>query len=358
MFKKLKTKSIFKSLNHILIFLGMGIGAFIVLFSEVKMLLNGAVNFESLKPVEIKDEILVDASISINLGAFLAEYEKSRIRGTEQINYVYYIISTGDVMDEDSRYMAIKVPAADKAAMDALEEAYGSGEASKPIKYTGPIRRMSEEEYKHFVYCFTRAGWTEEAIDDYTLPYYIDAGAFTGKGLANFCFGLILGSIFIFIGLFLCIRAMKGKLLKEFKEELSSLRIGEMEAETAYEAANQIEAGSDFRLGQRFVFFFSYNKPHVVLKDKIIWIYLKKKVRKRYGISVRKTYEVILVTKDSHCFEIKVDTEQAGQKIIQCVTDELPWVVAGYNNELEEMFRLNKQDFFNLKYNQNCPVQE
>ena len=96
----------------------------------------------------------------------------------------------------------------------------------------------------------------------------------------------------------------------------------------------------------------------MVLKDKIIWIYLKKKVRKRYGISVRKTYEVILVTKDSHCFEIKVDTEQAGQKIIQCVTDELPWVVAGYNNELEEMFRLNKQDFFNLKYNQNCPVEE
>lgn len=48
MFKKLKTKSIFKSLNHILIFLGLGIGAFIVLFSEVKMLLNGAVDFESL----------------------------------------------------------------------------------------------------------------------------------------------------------------------------------------------------------------------------------------------------------------------------------------------------------------------
>ncbi len=44
--------------------------------------------------------------------------------------------------------------------------------------------------------------------------------------------------------------------------------------------------------------------------------------------------------------------EQTGQEILQYIVEAMPWVVVGYNNDLNKMFSGDYQNFLQLRYNQ------
>lgn len=160
----------------IFIILLAGVVLLVLDYPNIKLRLLGVTEFESLRPDEIEGGLLVEASINMNFGSY-ASNEQSTYYGyysSSDVKDLYYVIWTGDAYAEDYRYMGIKVPVSEQAAMDEMAEAAKGGKSVDPVKYTGVIHRMSSEEYGLFKAYFEEAGWTKEEIAERTLPYKID----------------------------------------------------------------------------------------------------------------------------------------------------------------------------------------
>ena len=181
MLEKLKKKSILKSLPTVIILLAVGIVLLVLEFSNVKSMIRGHVVFESLAPEEINSDLIVDVTLYDNFGCYMEEYEENTKTHSKRTTDLYYVIWTGDEYAEDFRYMGIKVPASDENAMEKMADASYYGEYSDPIKYSGAINKMKPEEYKYFKEYFIESGFSEDEIDEWTLPYYISVGALTGS---------------------------------------------------------------------------------------------------------------------------------------------------------------------------------
>lgn len=132
-------------------------------YPVIKMYLFGTTEFESLELDEIKAGLIVDASVDINFGSYAYTKEDE-----------YYVIWTGGAYAENYKYMGIKVPGSERSVMGKIAEAASNGEYVEPVKYVGIIREMSYDEYPLFKAFFQDAGWTDEEIEEDTLPYIID----------------------------------------------------------------------------------------------------------------------------------------------------------------------------------------
>ena len=352
MFSNLKRKSVTRSLFGIILCIVFGIVLIVFQFGNIQSLLKGPVKFESLSPEEIQDGVIVEASINTNFSWFAEEYEEDTNTHRTTSEYFYYVIWTGDDEATDWRYMGIKVPASDADVMDAMAEAYYNGEYfDTTMEYAGTIREMTDEEYSYFRDFFREGGWTDEEIASGTLPYYIDEGALVG-GAAVFPYlltgvgaVLVLGAIVFFI-LLLC-----GSGLKAIKKELADVGITESEAEFEYENAKIFTKNNDVRIGRRVLFYMSGSKAHIISKDKIVWAYMKTTTHRTNGIKTGTTYEVAVYTYDKKSVLISVNKENIALEILQYIGDTMPWVVVGYNDDLNRLFRGNYSEFLELRYN-------
>lgn len=350
MLEQLKKKSIKKSLLHVIFLLALGILLIVMEFANIKALLHGKVKFETLLPEEISDDLIVDAAIDLNFGCYMEEYEENTDTHYTRTTDLYYIILTGDENAEDYRYMGIKVPASDGNIMDAMAEASYNYTYSDPVSYTGAIKKMPSEDYRYFKEFFISSGWTEEEIEAYTLPYYINVGALTDGAADTAYFMIGLGIVMTLAGIFILIWAVFGGTLKTFKKELADTGFSEMNVNYEFEDTASFNKG-DIRVGKRLTFFMTGFKPHVILNDKLVWAYEKTTTHRRYGIKVRTTYEVAINTYDKRGFHISVANEQAVQEILQYINQRMSWVVIGYSDELNKMFKKDYQGFLNLRYN-------
>ena len=203
MLAELKKKSIMRAIPLVLLFVIAGGVLFAAEFSNIRSLLRGHVKFETLLPDEINGDLIVEASINANFGAYMEEYSKNTKTNVTRTTDIYYVIWTGDDDSEDYKYMGIKVPASYGGQMDRMAEATYNYEMSDTIHFTGAVNKMSSEEYQYFREYFQESDWTDEEIDEYTLPYYISVGALTGGaatsayvifgiGIARIVFGVII----------------------------------------------------------------------------------------------------------------------------------------------------------------------
>lgn len=352
MFEKLKKRNIMKSLLSVILLVGIGIALIAVEFSNFKSLMNGHVKFESLAPEEINEDLIVDASITANFGAFIEEYEENTKTHVTRTTSLYYIIWTGDEDAEDFRYMGIKVPVADESAMEAMAEASYYGEYSDPIEYSGAINKMTDEEYGYFKDCFLESGFTEEEIEDYTLPYYIHVGALTGGAAVSVYVIFGIGVLLVLIGLIRLAMALSGSGLKTIKKELAAAGFAESDAEYEYESAKAFDKKGDIRIGRRITFFMIGSKPHAIANEKIVWAYQNTTTHRTNGIKTGTTYAVALNTYEKKTYQIAVDKESVAQEILQYMNETMPWAVVGYNDDIKKLYNKDYQGFLDLRYNQ------
>ncbi|MDE6202370.1 MAG: hypothetical protein K2G19_02705, partial [Lachnospiraceae bacterium] len=97
MLEKLRKKSIIKSLPLAIILLICGIGMVGIEFSAMKALIRGNVQFESLAPEEIGNDLVVDVTLRDNFGCYMEEYEENTKTHRRRTTDLYYVIWTGDV---------------------------------------------------------------------------------------------------------------------------------------------------------------------------------------------------------------------------------------------------------------------
>lgn len=344
-----------------IILLAVGIALLVAEFSNVKSLLKGHVAFESLAPEEINGDLIVDVTLYDNFGCYMEQYEENTKTHARHTTDLYYVIWTGDEYAEDYRYMGIKVPASDQNAMEKMAEATYYGEYSDAIKYSGAVNKMTSEEYEYFREYFLESDFTEEEINDWTLPYYISVGALTGGAATSAWVIVGIGAVLVLIAVLILILALSGSKLKAFKKELAEAGFDESSVDYEYESASLFSKGSDFRIGRKLIFFMAGSVPHVVASDKLVWAYQSTTTHRTNGIKTGTSYAVVLCPYNSKkSFTVAVSKETEAQDALQHIDQTIPGAVVGYNDDLKKMYQKDYQNFLQLKYNQreqNDPFQ-
>lgn len=348
MFENLRKKSIKKVVAIVILLVVIGLIFVISQMSNLFALMRGRVEFESLAPNQIKSNIIVDVEIEYNFGAFLEEYEKNTKTNVTRTTDMYYVIWTGDEDDLDYRYMAIKVPASDIDAMEAMAEATYYYEYVEPIKYSGTIKKMDSEELRYFEEYFLESGFTREELTDYILPYYIETGKLVGSDAGLVYFLLIFGLALIVVGVVILVSTINGGSLKALKRELETYGITEDAAEMEYENARIY---GDIRIGNRLVFYMSGSNPHTILNDKLVWAYQNTTTHRTNGIKTGTTYSVVLSTTDRKSINIGVSNENMALAVLQDIKQNMPWVIVGYSDDLRNMYNKDFANFLELLYN-------
>lgn len=351
MFENLKKTSVKRALVSVILLVVIGVVLIGLEFSNVLSLLKGRVQFESLAPDEINDNLIVDANISVNFGAFLEEYEENTKTHVTRTTDMYYVIWTGDEDDTDYRYMGIKVPASDISEMDAMADATYYYEYVEPIQYSGAINKMDSEEWEYFQEYFLESGFTEEELDEWLIPYYISVGALTGGAAVWVWIIFVIGILLVVLGIIKLISALNGGGLKKFKNELASYGIGENEAEYEYENAKEFGKGTDIRVGRKLTFYMVGSKPHAILNDKLVWAYQNTTTHRTNGIKTGTTYSVVLNTYEKKSMHLGVSSENQAVEVLQYIRQTLPWVVVGYSDDLSKLYNKDFQGFLQLLYN-------
>lgn len=351
MLQELKKKSIVKALPAVIILLIAGIALIIAEFSNFRSLMKGHVQFELLEPDEINGDLIVDASIDVNFGGFMEEYEENTKTHIRRTTDMYYIIWTGNEDSIDYRYMGIKVPVSYKAQMEMMADATAEYEYSDPISFSGAVNKMSSQEYQYFKEYFEEMGWTKEEIDDYTLPYYINVGALTGGAATTVYVVLGIGVVLILIGIFMLVNALTGGKLKTFEKEIEASGLSLADVEYEYESAKVFYKRTDLRIGSRCFFYIVGNQPHMIANDKVVWAYQQNTTHRTNGIKTGTSYEILVYCLDSKkTAHVYIPNENVGGEVLKYMNQIMPKAVVGYSDELVSLFRKDYQGFLQLRY--------
>lgn len=348
MFENLRKKSIKKVLFVVILLIVVGFLFAVFQIPNLMALMKGHERFESLAPDEIKEKVIVDATIEVNFGAFMEEYEENTKTHVTKTTDMYYVIWTGDEDDMDYRYMAIKVPAYYIDQMDEMADATYNYEYVEPISFSGAIKKMDSQELQYFEEYFLESGFTREELDDYIIPYYIEEGELVGGGAGLVYVLLVFGLILMVIGVCILVSTVKGGSLKALKKELETYGITEDGADMEYENARIY---GDVRIGNRLTFYMVGSHPHVILNEKLVWAYQHTTTHRTNGIKTGTTYSVVLSTNEKKSTYVNVANENMALSILQDIKQNIPWVVVGYSDDLKNMYNKDFANFLELLYN-------
>lgn len=351
MFDKLKKKSVKSSLVTVIILLVIGIALCAFQLSNMIAVLKGRDVFEELKPEEIKEGLVVDASITANFGAFMERYEKNTSTGVKRTTALYYIIWTGTDNDTDFRYMAVRVPASWEDKMEDMADNTFDNKYSDPIEISGTIKKMSSEESKYFTEYMMEFGYTKEEVQEMVLPYYIHQGSLgnTSAGTVYVVFGL--GVILIAWGVIYLVMVMNGSKLKTLRKEIAESGYSEEQVDADWTAAAEILTKEALKIGQLFTYFNEGSKPHAIRNTGLVWAYMKTTTHKTNGITTGTTYEVLMFTKEKKQYSVGVADEAAARHVLDEMGKRMPWILLGYDEELRKLFKKNIDEFLDIRYN-------
>ena len=361
MFEELQKRSMKKRLFPAIVLLIIGVVALVFLFPSLMEVFKGSVAFETLKPYEIEEKMLVDVSLKENFGCYMTEYEENTQTHYTRTTDLYYVIWTGDDNAVDYCYMGIKVPASDRDKMEEMAEAGYNNMRTESIRYSGEIQKMPSEDYEYVKEYFLEAGLTEEEFRGCTIPYFINTKAMQTDTIVVTCVFSVGALVLITLGIVMIINAAKGGRLKTFRKELADAGFGEAEADLEYKGAKILHKGDDFRIGRRLTFFIIGSKPHVLVNDEIVWAYQKTTTHRTNGIKTGTTYSVVLnaINKkkyeaqhifEKRQFDISAAGESGALEILEYINEVMPWVVLGYDNDLSRLYNKDCKSFLDIRY--------
>ena len=93
------------------------------------------------------------------------------------------------------------------------------------------------------------------------------------------------------------------------------------------------------------------NKPHLLVKDQIVWVYQQNTTHRTNGVKTGTTYELLVYClNDNKVKSISVPNENTGREILQYLKETMPRAVVGFSDELLKMFKKDYQTFLQLRY--------
>ncbi|MGN0168058.1 MAG: DUF6709 family protein [Acetatifactor sp.] len=362
MFETLKKNSFKSSLIASVILLILGIVLAALNAGNAFFATTGYVEFESLEPDEIKSQ-LVDVELVENFGCYLEEYEENTSTHYRTTTDYYYIIYTGayDDLETDYKFMSIKVPASFGSKMDDMADNTYNGIQSSPISFSGKIQKLDDEEYEYFLEFWEEMGFSDDEIEDMTLPYYINV--YDSKGSQNgvYIIVFLIGIALVVWGIIRIVKGSKGAYLKNFRQDIASIGCTESSVESDLNSAASYCKKGQIKIGRLFTYYnLNSVTPRAIPNSKIMWAYQNTTTHRTNGIKTGTTYSVMLFVEGyKNAFNVSVPNEATAQEILKKMNEMFPWIVVGYSEDLKKLFNKDRAQFLQLRYNtvEHTPVE-
>ncbi len=352
MLENLKKKSIKKVLTGSILLLIIGAALVVWQGSHAIYALIGYQQFEDLKPDEIKNQ-LVKINVDTVFDCYLEEYSENTKTHQQTTTHLYYITWTGDENATDYRYITIKVPKKYESRMDEIMDDTGEGIYSSPLKLTGEIKKLSEEDYGYFEEYFVDiCGFSQSEFEEATSLYYInvfkDTASQNGVYLVVFFGGILL----IVWAVIRIVRAYGGSYMKKFQQQYQAAGYSDATIESDLGSAVSFLKKDAVKLGRLCFYDLQGTTPVAIPVSKILWAYQTTTTHRTNGIKTGTTYSIMIFEDGrKNAYTINVPNEAASQEILQKMNAMYPWVVIGYNAELPKLFKKDRQQFLQLRYN-------
>lgn len=350
--KKLKRETLRQLMPLLILFFGLAFFFLVVGISESSKVADGPTPLEEVDFSGDIDGLYVTGTIYYIYDCYCEETEDGVVTRRE------YLIDA-----DDYYYMALRADDSDMQAADALCEAsysYYLGEddgtqlATAQYEVTGVIEKIPAAtlEYYH-----DYIGWDsmDEASKEAFLPYYLrvtDYETETGGSLVVFILFFILGSVFLAMALSgFYQRAVKKYINGSPSPELAKQKVESFVENTPIE--NGIRCNHEFISGSNLgVTIFGETA-------KVAWVYLHTTTHRVLFIPVYKNYNIFLGFTDGTLQSAAMKNQKTATANLEMLQHFCPKAVFGYTLELANMFRKNRTEFLNIKYNATeQPVQE
>lgn len=355
MIEELKKKCFKKSLPLSIILIIAGLVLTIWNASSAFYALAGLAKFEDLKPEKIGGQ-LVEADINIVWDCYLKEGTKNTSTNRTTYNYYWYIIATGDEYELDYRYMAIKVPTADRKKMDAIMDYYYDYgiPSSDSLEVAGKIKKLSGKYYNYFHDFFIEdCEFTEEQFKERAIPYYIDVNKSMDTLKYGYVFLVVGGLALVLWGILRIVKGAKGSFLDRFIHDYQSVGLTDSAIESDLTSATSYTKQGDIKIGRLCTYYgLNGSEPRAIPNGKIMWAYQNTTTHRTNGIKTGVTYSVMIFADGyKNSFNIGVPNEATAQDILKKMNEIFPWVVVGYSEDLRKMFNKDRAQFLQLRYN-------
>ncbi|MBQ2705411.1 MAG: hypothetical protein IJF60_01210 [Agathobacter sp.] len=264
---------------------------------------------------------------------------------------------------DDYYYMALRADDNDMQAADALCDAsyaYYLGEddgtqlAAAQYEVTGVIEEIPPATLKYY---YEYIGWDtmDEASKAAFLPYYLrvtDYESETGAGIAVSIIFFIAGGIFLAMAL----GGFYQRTVKKYINASPSPERAKQKVENFIENTPKVNG---MRCNHEFISGSNMGVTIFGETSKVAWIYLHTLTHRVLFIPIFRNYNIFFGFTDGTLQSAEMKNKKVAAANLEMLQQLCPKAVFGYTPELAKMFRKNRDEFLNLKYNATQqPVEE
>lgn len=352
MLENLKKKSIRQSLFGSILLLAIGIALVIWQGSNAFYVLAGYTKFEDLEVDELNHQ-LVRINVDTVFDCYLEEFSENTKTHQQTTTHLYYITWTGDENATDYRYITIKVPEKHQDDMDKIMEDTYNGIYSSPLELTGRIEKLSDEDYGYFQEYFVNlSGFTQDEFEAATTRYYINIHTSTASQNGAYLVLFFGGVLLLVWGVVRIVKAFTGGYIKKFQKQYQAAGYSDSIIESDMSSAVSFLKKDVLKLGRLCLYDLQSAAPKAIPVSKILWAYQSTTTHRTNGIKTGVTYSLQLyVGGEKSAIVIGVPSEAVAQEVLQKMNEKYPWIVTGYNADLQKMYKKDRQQFLQLRYN-------
>lgn len=259
----------------------------------------------------------------------------------------FYGITQIDADYGNKVFMAFHIPEKDyyELGADIVSDTFflGEGEAGKSEKHitgVGQIREMSIGEHADYSKYIGDNGWDKVLYRNkcnYIIEMITPANLWDFKAVS----GILLLISFVALGIYIIARFSKDGYMKQFEAVMSSnnIRMEHIEDDVNFAVhIGKLYIGEKYIVKEGLI-------PKLIILDQLVWVYpYIKEIQKSVNyIPTGKewVYKVIFVNKNNETWKYKTQSQEQSLLIIQTIVKAVPYVIAGYNDELKELKKVN-----------------
>lgn len=335
---QLKMNSVKKSIFGLVLFVGAAVALLIFTNSWRVFGMLAPKTLDQLTP-ETMEGAFVEDDIPFIYGSYLEieSYRDNRKVGTAGMQYL--------VDFDDTYYMGLYVHAGrlDEAEdmAEACDQAW-NGELDPedlPVFHVrGVIRAMAKDDLGYYQEA------TEDLGEELFLPFYLEVDYVHGIPIWG-CFAILVGVlVLLWLGLWPMVKAFTGRFQKQVRAKLAEGGSFEREAERAGAFYRSTPEVCGVRMNGEFVFFQDGAQSILLRPWDIAWAYQNTTQHRTNGVPSGKTYAAVLRTMDGKQYTLGMKEAQV-QQLLEAISATLPGTVVGYDQQLEQVYRNNRDAF-------------
>lgn len=342
MLKDLKKLSLKKTITQAIFWLAIGsIALCFAWFSGLHYLTKGPVNLN-----EMADENIKEGYVQGQIYAIMDYYEYTTNEDDDTIEKQYFI-PVGEKsyigLVANREYMS----ACDKLMKESQDYLEGTREQIDSIFHvTGTILPMNSESFKFYQDYYTELGVAENG-EEIFLPYYLKID-YVGKFHKDFYYVLgIVAGLSLVIAIWLVVTNAMGRnqeMVTDYCKKAADYEHAMRLLEEFYYSTTPVWG---IRVSPKF---FMAPKGRIVLlleTGEILWAYQSTTTHRTNGIKTGTTYDIILRLKNGLQYKIPVKNDAAAQEVLQYIADAVPYIVIGYDDQIEQLYYENRQEMIN-----------